>query len=262
MTPELIAIAHRSLSLRQSPFLKHYKHGKYQFRDGVAFSGSELPGPGFNYAACLGKCPPLEIVAQMGREFFTHAESGWGILVEGGAGHPMEEELITAGWKVDEDEPAFVLTPLNSFPSVTKVGFQIRQVQNEADRKQFSQISTIAFDAPPGFADLIMPSLDFAIDPEMAWFIGEWNGTPVTCGGFYQSGDTAVVCCLATLPDHRQKGLGEIMTKHILNQAVIRGCTKASLRSGPKSIPLYERVGFRYICQHRTYAAPKNETTA
>jgi hypothetical protein len=53
--------------------------------------------------------------------------------------------------------------------------------------------------------------------------------------------------------------VGEVaaaVTRAVLADGAAKGCTNAALRSGPKSIPLYERLGFRYVCQHRTYAAP------
>ena len=101
-----------------------------------------------------------------------------------------------------------------------------------------------------------MPSLAFALDPDMHWVIGEWAGEPVAAGGYYRSGRTAVVGGLATLEAHRGRGIGAAVTRALLADAAAKGCTSACLRSGPKSVPLYERLGFRYVCQHRTYAAP------
>jgi GNAT superfamily N-acetyltransferase len=256
LSHDLIPIAHRSLSLTESAFLKHYKRGRFKFENGIAFTGSELPGPGFNFAACVGPCPPLAEVERMGRAYFADATAGWGILVEGGAGHPLEAELIAAGWAVAEDEPAFVRPDL-IIDSITKnPPHHIRPVLTEADRSTFQHLCTVAFGAPPELADLIMPSLAFALDPKMGWFLADLNGESVACGGYYRTEQTAVICCLATLPKHRGQGLGAAVTNHCLAHAAERGCVNASLRSGPLSVPLYERCGFRYACQHRTYACP------
>lgn len=54
----------------------------------------------------------------------------------------------------------------------------------------------------------------------------------------------------------RGRGFGAVVIRAALTHAAANGCTSASLRSGPKSVPLYERLGFRYVCPHRTYAAP------
>jgi GNAT superfamily N-acetyltransferase len=254
MKPTLREIAHRSLSLSESAFLKHYKRGRFKADRGVALTGSELPGPGFNFAACLRPCPPLAEVEKMGREFFADAETGWGILVEGGAGHPMEAELIAAGWKVDEDEPAFVRPELSAISSTASN--RIRQLTTEADRQTFQNVCQIAFNAPPELGELLAPNVGFLNDPHMGWFALDRDGETISVGGYYRAGKTAVICCIATLPDFRGQGLGAAIVNHGLAHAAEKGCVNASLRSGPKSVPLYERLGFQYVCQHRTYAAP------
>ena len=62
---------------------------------------------------------------------------------------------------------------------------------------------------------------------------------------------------VATFEDHRGRGYGSAVSRAALVHAAGHGCANAALRSGPKSVPVYERLGFRYVCQHRTYAAPK-----
>jgi GNAT superfamily N-acetyltransferase len=259
MSPDLRRIAHDSLSLAESPFLKHYRRGRFRTWSGVAMTGSELPGPGFNFAACLGPTPPLDGILPTAREFFADSEQGWGVLVEGDAGHPVEAELQARGWAVAEDEPAFVMPDISAGISASARGpepLAIRTVRTEADRLTFQRVAAAAFGTTTEFAELIMPNLAFALDPDMHWAIGEWSGEPVAAGGYYRKGTTAVVCCLATLESHRGRGIGAAVTWAVLAHAAGRGCTSASLRSGPKSVPLYERLGFRYVCQHRTYAAP------
>lgn len=258
MPADLRPIAHTALSLTESPFLKHYKLGRFRVWNGVAMTGSELPGPGFNFAACLGPTPPLHEILPVAREFFRGADQGWGILVEGDAGHPVETELKDREWAIAEDEPAFVLPSIpNQTEFVAKSrDWEIRPVRTDVDRKVFQQVAASAFETTAEFAELIMPNLEFALDPAMYWVIGSEGGRPVTVGGYYVTGPTAVVCCLGTLPDHRGHGYGAALTRHLFADAAGRGCRNAALRSSPKSVPLYERLGFRYVCRHRTYAAP------
>lgn len=250
---QLRNIAHDSLSLSESPLLKHYKRGQFRVWNGVAMTGSELPGAGFNFAACLGDVPSFAELLPIATEFFADAKDGWGILVEGDVGHPMEAELKQQGWTVAEDEPAFVLeswTPVT--PSVE--GLKIRKAVTEVDRDAYHTITMKAFGAPLELAELFVPSLSFVQDPEIAMFIGTVAGEDVATIGYNVAGKTAVVWGTATLETHRGKGYGAALIQQALNDAWQTGCTTASLRSGPLSIPLYERLGFRYVCQHRTYA--------
>ncbi len=251
--PQLKQIAHDSLSLSESPLLKYYKRARFRVWCGVAMTSSELPGPGFNFAACLGDVPSFADLLPIATEFFADAKDSWGILVEGDAGHPMEVELKQQGWTIAEDEPAFVLeswTPIA--PSVE--GLTIRKAETEADRDAYHAITMKAFGAPPEMAELFVPSLSFVQDPEIAMFIGTVEGEDVAAVGYNIAGPTSVVWGTATLEPHRRKGYGTALIQQALNDAMQTGCATASLRSGPLSIPLYERLGFRYVCQHRTYA--------
>src|SRR5581483_1089084 len=56
----------------------------------------------------------LDELLPVARDFFADCDKGWGVLVEGDAGHPMEAELRERGWKVDEDEPAFVMPDITA----------------------------------------------------------------------------------------------------------------------------------------------------
>ena len=240
--------AHAALCLGGAPFLKHYPRGRFQLWRGVGFTGNSLPGPGFNFAAAVGPSPRLDKIVAEGTRFF--AGDAWGVLVEGDAGHPVEAELRSRGWPIAEDEPAYVLSDLAS----GEFG-PFRAFQTEDDRRTFLQVCCTAYGSPPEMAEMFMPSLAFALDPAMGWFVSP--GAEIV-GGYYRVGSAAVIGCLACLPEHRGRGFGARLVRHMLAHAAERGCTHAALRSGPLSVPLYERLGFRYACQHRTYAVPGN----
>jgi GNAT superfamily N-acetyltransferase len=257
MPADLRPLAHAALSLTEAPYLRHYRRGRFRTWNGVAMTGSDLPGPGFNFAACLGATPPLDAILPAAREFFADADQGWGVLVEGDAGHPVEAELRARGWQVAEDEPAFVLPRIAVEPTPTPGELVIRPVATEADRATFLRVTNAAFGAPPDLADLFAPSPEYFRDPDLLSVIGEWAGEPVAAGGYCRVGPTAVLAGMATLESHRGKGIGAAVVRALLADAAAKGCANAALRSGPKSVPLYERQGFRYVCQHRTYAVPK-----
>lgn len=251
---DLRPVAHATLCLLEPPYLKHYRNGRHRTWNGVALVGSDLPGPGFNFAAVLHPdAPPLDELLPVAREFFAPAEKGWGVLVEGDAGHPMEAELRTRGWAVDEDEPAFVLPDLASLRSPTAGELVVRQT---ADSTAFHRLVGAAFNAPPEFADTMVPAETFAHDPDIALFVGSAGGAAVTAAGYSRTGSTAVLWGVATLESHRGRGYGSAVSRAALLHAAGRGCTSAALRAGPKSVPVYERLGFKRVCQHRTYAHP------
>jgi GNAT superfamily N-acetyltransferase len=252
------AIAHAALALTEPPYLKHYKRARFQVWKGVALTTSALPGPGFNFASVLvPDAPRLDDLLPVARDFFSHCKKGWGIQVEGDAGHPMEAELKARGWAIDEDEPAFVLDSLT--PEIRcelPPGFTVRQVSDLAGTNAFHDLVGEAFGATPELSMEMRPLPTFIDDPDIAIFIGSVAGKGVTAAGYSRSGPTAVLWGVATLPEYRSRGYGSFVSREALAHAATQGCTTATLRSGLKSIPVYERLGFQYVCQHRTYAFP------
>ncbi len=250
-------LAHAALCLTEPPYLKHYRRGRFRAWRGVSLVASELPGPGFCFAAVLGdNAPSLGELLPVAREFFAGCEQGWGVLVEGGAGHPMEAELLSRGWLVAEDEPAYVLHDLAAIRVRAGSELAVRVVQAQADADAWIAVTMAAFQAPPEMAAMMLPSLAYALDPDIALFVGSAGGVDVTAAGYSRSDTTAVLWGVATLEEYRGRGYGDAVSRAALAHAAGRGCTTVALRSGPKSVPVYERLGFRYVCQHRTYAAP------
>ena len=256
----LRAIAHAALCLTEPPYLKYYRRGRFKVWNDVAFTASELPGPGFNFAAVLREgSPKLDDLLPVARDFFAGCQQGWGVLVEGDIEHPMEAELRARGWAVAEDEPAFVLEEIGRVEVKNSRGesrLVLRVANCDADNAAYRRITSEAFQAPPEFADSIIPSTEFALDPDIALFVGSIDGEDVSAVGYSRTGSTAVIWGTATLEAQRGRGYGTAVSRAALALAANRGCTNAALRSGPKSIPVYERIGFRYVCQHRTYSHP------
>src|SRR5262249_54974924 len=156
-------------------------------------------------------------------------------------------------------EPAFVLEEIVRAGGVNpllEATLAIRKVPDRAGTDAYHDLVGAAFGAPPELADAVRPLPTFSDDPDIALFIGSVNDQDVSAAGYSRSGLTAVLWGVATLEAHRGHGYGSAVSRAALAHAASRGCTNAALRSGPKSIPVYKRIGFRYVCQHRTYAYP------
>lgn len=257
MNPSDRELVHAALSLLEPPYLKHYRSGRFRSWNGVALVASELPGPGFCFTAVLNdNAPSLDELLPVAREFFAGAEQGWGVLVEGDAGHPMEAELRARNWTIAEDEPAYVLRDLAAVGARPGSELQVRHADGQAGADAYHAVTCAAFQAPPALAELFRPSAAQANDPDIGLFVGSVGGVDVSAAGYSRTGTTAVLWGVATLEAYRGRGYGDAVSRAALRHAVGRGCTTAALRSGPKSRPVYERIGFRYVCQHRTCAAP------
>lgn len=74
------------------------------------------------------------------------------------------------------------------------------------------------------------------------------DGKPVASGSAYLTGATAGIYNIATLPEHRGRGLGTAVTAWLMNDAYERGCTQTILHASPDGLPVYERLGYETVC--------------
>ncbi len=254
---ELRRLAHEALALNPPPLFRYKRDAGFVVRDGVPFIRQDLPGPGFNWAAAIGVPVTLDQIRRFGDSFFAGRDGGWGVLVEADAGHPVEAEMRNRGWSIAEDEPAFVLPEMPP-PAPVPPGLEVRRACDAAGLRTFMETAGTAFETPREMWDQMMPPETCAVDPDLAYFIGHYQGKPAAVAMMYRVGPTACIGGVGTLPEFRGRGFGTALTAAAISAGAAIGCTSAALRSGPMSIRLYRRMGFLPACNHRTYAVPKD----
>jgi GNAT superfamily N-acetyltransferase len=84
-------------------------------------------------------------------------------------------------------------------------------------------------------------------------FVALRDGEPVGSSGLQLGGGVAGVYNVATPPAHRGRGIGSAMTTLAMRWARDHGYDTAVLGSSPKAVPLYERLGFRFVCRMGVY---------
>lgn len=70
------------------------------------------------------------------------------------------------------------------------------------------------------------------------------GGEAVACAAVLDRGDDACVTAVATLPEHRGRGLAGALISRLLADAAGRGVRTASLQASKAGAPVYERLGF------------------
>ena len=263
MNDRLRQIAHQTFVLQPPPQLRYQRSGRYAFREGIAFVAYDAQDPSNNVAGVLGPVPEPDRVLALAEEFFVGRPGGWGVLVEAGAAQPIECLLRERGWRVAEEEPALVLTPIPAPPSLPP-GLEIRRVTTAAElddyysasREGFSMAEGASADSPGGedLTRAFIPSLACALDPEIAVFAGYLAGRPVAAAGVCRIGAVAEVFGVSVAPRARRRGFGTAITWAAVAEGAARGCSVAALRATPMGDPVYRRMGFEYACTFRTYA--------
>jgi GNAT superfamily N-acetyltransferase len=254
---ELRRIAHEALALNASPMFRYQRDCNFVLRDDVAYSRQALPGPGFNWAAAVGRPVALNQIRRFGDSFFAGCAGGWGVLVEADAGHPVEAEIRNRGWAVAEEEPAFVL-PEMPLPNGQSAALDIRRVNDAAGLRTFTESACTAFGTPVELLDQMMPPEASAVDPDIAYFVGWSNDQPVATAMMHKVGSTGCIAGVSVLAEFRRRGFGKAITAAAIAAAAAAGCRSAALRSGPMAVDLYRQLGFQLACVHKTYTVPLN----
>jgi GNAT superfamily N-acetyltransferase len=209
--------------------------------DGLALVADGGVGPDYNYALVFGELP-VERLFELADRFF--APGGYAIIVESEMAPELEERLRQRDWEMDEEEPAMLLAPIPE-PPPALTGLNIQLVTDQR-----------------GFDDFMLrlpwlrrwvPSLDAALDPDVALFVGYVEGEPVAAGRLTCIEGVGEVTSIETLEGHRRRGIGTAMTWAAVSEAARRGCIAIALTATEMGYPVYLRMGFRPVCFYRTY---------
>lgn len=81
------------------------------------------------------------------------------------------------------------------------------------------------------------------------FYLGMDEGVPAAVAMTMRYGNAATLEMVATLPEHRRRGLGTAVIGEALHRLHEDGVQTVSLRAEPDGIPLYHRIGFKEYCR-------------
>jgi ribosomal protein S18 acetylase RimI-like enzyme len=243
---ELRAIVHAAL-VTPSP-LERYRSGliRRAAHGAIALISDGAPGPDFNRALVLGPAQSRRVFA-LADAFFGDTAS-YTIIIEADAAPTVESAVLARGWQLDEEEAALVLSPVPTVLPSLPADLIIRRVGDADGLADFRGVS----ETPSVF----LPSLDAALDPEVALFVGYCEGRPVATSRLSCLGSIAEIMGVVTVPEARRRGYGTALTCAAIAAATERGCTVAMLTATALGYPVYIRMGFRPAGIYRTYLLP------
>jgi GNAT superfamily N-acetyltransferase len=244
----LRAIVHTAL-MTPSPLARYRPEPPRRALHGdVMLVAIGTPDDGFREALVVGPSAPARVFA-LAEEFFG-VGARYLVTVEVEAAQPMETALRAAGWRLDEEEPALVLTPLPEAIPSPPPGLEIRAVTDVAGLSDFRALT--------GTGERFIPSLASALDPGVCLLVGYRHGRPVATSRFnVQGGSVADINGVVTVPDQRRRGYGTALTWAAIAEARARGCTAAELTATDMGYPVYVKMGFVPVCTYRTYLPPE-----
>ena len=222
----------------------HQRQARVEAHEGFALLDLGGPGAAVNCISVYSE-PEPERVVELARAFFGSA--GFDVIVESETATAFEARLKQQGWRLDEEEPAMLLTPIPDIPDMSAEA-DIREVTTEATLADFMRITNTG--------QRWIPSLKAATDPNVALFVGYVDNLPVATSRINCLGEVGDINGVETERAYRRRGIGTAMTWAAVAAGRDRGCSAITLSASEMGFPVYRRMGFEPICVYRTYIPP------
>ena len=133
---------------------------------------------------------------------------------------------------------------------------QVRDLAGVADFAEIHQeLMHRAGDPTYPVAHFASPGALLAAD--VTAFVARSGGRPLACAMVLHSGRVAGVYRVATRPEARRRGLGELVARAATTAGFRRGASVVVLQATPQGEPVYRRLGFQPVTSyHRYLVAP------
>ena len=222
--------------------------------DGVATIASGLPMSLFN-----------QILIESGSATSRAIGDAVALMRERGApwvltlAKDLDDRLIAVaadlGLVLDPGEgfPGMAVSPLPA-PEPEPAGLEIRRVAG-ASLPDHASVVERGFEIDRAIIDAVVSDA-IAADPRFAYYVGYVDGVAVVSGLGVQTGNTIAVFNIATLEEARRRGYGAAITRRILTDGALLGCTIGTLQSSDVGRPVYEAIGFRTVATYAGYVDP------
>lgn len=152
-----------------------------------------------------------------------------------------------------EGFPGMAVSPLPA-PTLDPAGLEIRRVSG-ASLSDHASVVERGFDIDRVITDAVV-SDTIAADPRFTYYVGYADREPVVSGLGVHTGDAIGVFNIATLEGARRRGYGAAITRRILTDGALLGCTIGTLQASGMGKPVYEAIGFRTVASYVGYVDP------
>jgi GNAT superfamily N-acetyltransferase len=171
------------------------------------------------------------------------------IVYPGSPSKDVESFVHKAGYVLAESMPAMAVNIDALAAAALPSGYQCRQINSLNDDSNWCEAFAARYGIPRRVADDFGPRAageSFA-SGTLRYFAITKGNTIVATSTMHLDGKTAGIYCVATLPEHRGKGLGAFATAEPLRQARTLGYQTGILQSSAMGEPVYRRLGFEQL---------------
>ena|SRR5437764_7565000 len=183
---------------------------------------------------------------------FFAGRRGWMAFVHP-ADEALEDAVRAAGLSHIADYPEMTCSaplPEGEPPD----GVELHPVHDAAQARDYWSLCERAYASlafPQGLFDSFHAEL-LLRDDVGAW-LARVDGEPAAGAMVVLQGPVGMVAWVATLDEHRGRGLGSLCTVRVTNAAFERGAKLASLQASPMGRSLYLALGYEELFRYRLY---------
>ena len=141
-------------------------------------------------------------------------------------------------------------------------GLTVEEIVDRHGLQAWCRVMTPIYQFPDLAAEAwcrMLASLGLGPDRPLRHFLARLDGKPVATASLYFSAGVAGISSVATLPEHRGRGIGRALMVPVLQQAKQAGCRVATLFSSVMGRPMYERIGFQQYGTGNCYLLPARQ---
>ena len=224
--------------------------GAVEERDGVVLwaTASEFP-VSLNGVVRVDPATPADRVMSLADEWFARLGRGHTVNVVEGVDDDLRAAAEAAGLVVMRDSPQMVRDrPCE--PAPTPEGVVLRWADSIDDIVRFADVvdrSYQSLGAPAGAIAGSVVAHHRVLEPHVETVLAEVDGEVAACAQLLLSHGIGGVYYVGTLEEARGRGLGELVTRAVTDQAFERGATAVGLQASPMGEPIYRRLGFREL---------------
>lgn len=132
---------------------------------------------------------------------------------------------------------------------------RIEPLSSEAQRQAFCQIGAVCFHVPLMWFEEIFDE-HAPLREECAGWLGWYDGQPVASAATVVHAGVIGVYNVATLPEFREKGIGEAIMRHAIQAAKEKsGLERTILQATRQGLHLYERMGYRSVTRFLVFTS-------
>lgn len=253
-TPALVAAVKDNLNAL-SRHMRHSPATEWREEGGLYTWRTPIPHPWYNGVVCTEPPGPnADEAARASIEYFkAHNVAAfiWWFAPEidlaGWAAH-----LLPHGFVHDQRTPGMA-RDLADLPAVDlPPSVEIRCVEDRETLHTWVRTFVPGYEASDAWVEPmfeVYAGLLLGAERPMRHYLAYLDGKPVATASMFLGAGVAGIYDVATLPSARGRGIGSAATRVPLLEARGMGYRVGILQSSPKGLPVYERMGFRTVCQ-------------